>query len=312
MEGVMSRRFLAIALGLGACTLLGSSLAAQQPRVVNGQVVPQQAGPALAQTFRSLVAQQVEVAWIGYAVPVRGRNRTMCCWSDGNSNFSGTMAAGDAPCCGSCRIEPGTTETPVRGTAPAPAGPVKLEGADRMLVLFRVANRQVDRVRTFSEDCRIDAGGTTIRWLEGVNAADSIALLETIVGGEQERKSRVTNGALAAISQHAEPSAASVLQRLARGHASAAVRGDAIFWVAQLVGDKAAGTITEAIDRDPETEVKRRAVFALSQLPKGGGVPLLIDVARKNPNPAVRKQAIFWLGQSKDPRALEFFAEILK
>ena len=53
-------------------------------------------------------------------------------------------------------------------------------------------------------------------------------------------------------------------------------------------------------------------MFALSQLPKDEGVPLLIDIARKNTNPVVRKQAIFWLGQSKDPRAIEFFAEILK
>ena len=56
----------------------------------------------------------------------------------------------------------------------------------------------------------------------------------------------------------------------------------------------------------------RRAVFALSQLPKAEGVPLLIDVAKKNSNPVVRKQAIFWLGQSRDPRAIEFFAQILK
>jgi hypothetical protein len=26
----------------------------------------------------------------------------------------------------------------------------------------------------------------------------------------------------------------------------------------------------------------------------------------------VRKQAVFWLGQSKDPRALTFFEELLK
>jgi hypothetical protein len=26
----------------------------------------------------------------------------------------------------------------------------------------------------------------------------------------------------------------------------------------------------------------------------------------------VRKQAMFWLGQSKDPRALKFFEEILR
>jgi HEAT repeat protein len=41
-------------------------------------------------------------------------------------------------------------------------------------------------------------------------------------------------------------------------------------------------------------------------------VPLLIDVAQNNPDPAVRKKAIFWLGQSKDSRALDFFAQVLK
>jgi hypothetical protein len=35
-------------------------------------------------------------------------------------------------------------------------------------------------------------------------------------------------------------------------------------------------------------------------------------VALSNHNPADRKQAIFWLCQSKDPRALTFFEEVLK
>ena len=72
------------------------------------------------------------------------------------------------------------------------------------------------------------------------------------------------------------------------------------------------GAITEAVDRDPDTEVKKKAVFALQQLPDGQGVPMLIQVARSNRNPAVRKQAMFWLGQSNDPRALAFFEEVLK
>ena len=38
---------------------------------------------------------------------------------------------------------------------------------------------------------------------------------------------------------------------------------------------------------------------------------MLIQVARTNRNAVVRRQAIFWLGQSKDPRALSFFEEIL-
>jgi HEAT repeat protein len=84
-----------------------------------------------------------------------------------------------------------------------------------------------------------------------------------------------------------------------------------LFWLAQRASRQAAGTITEAIDRDPDTEVKKKAVFALSQMPKDEGVPLLIGVARNNANAAVRKQAMFWLGQSKDPRAVKFFEEIL-
>jgi HEAT repeat protein len=89
------------------------------------------------------------------------------------------------------------------------------------------------------------------------------------------------------------------------------VRGQAIFWLAQKAGKKAEGAISEAIERDPETEVKKKAVFALSQLPKDEGVPLLIQTARSNSNPVVRKDAMFWLGQSHDPRALEFFEQVL-
>jgi len=91
------------------------------------------------------------------------------------------------------------------------------------------------------------------------------------------------------------------------------VRGQALFWLAQKASQKTAqDAISAAIANDPETEVKKKAVFALTQMPKGEGVPLLIQVARTNQNAAVRKQAMFWLGQSKDPRALAYFEEILK
>lgn len=331
----MSRRYAATASVLTTCVLLAAALAAsaggatadfrrrpsdeagQQPRIANARLTAQPAGTALAQTFRSLVAAQTETAWIGYAVPVRDRNRTSCCWSNasGTTYFTGMMSAADAPCCGACRLEPasaaGSTSTPVTSSTPL-QGPIKLEGAERMVVLFRVVDRQVERVRTFSEDCELDAGGLQVHWLQDVRPADSIALLGALIDAGVDRKTRVTNATLMAISQHAEPTAAATIERLARNHATASVRGEALFWLAQMAGEKVAGTITAAIDNDPDTEVKRRAVFALSQLPRDEGVPLLIGVARKNTNPSVRKQAMFWLGQSKDPRAIEFFAEILK
>lgn len=57
--------------------------------------------------------------------------------------------------------------------------------------------------------------------------------------------------------------------------------------------------------------MKTKAVFALTQMPDNEGVPKLIHVARTNRNAEVRKKAMFWLGQSKDPRALAFFEEVL-
>ena len=179
---------------------------------------------------------------------------------------------------------------------------VELEGPSRIAIFFRVEERQVTKVRSVSDACEIDGGGRPLYWLTDVNPAESVALLRPLVE---------VKGALAALALHETPEAVSALIDLARNGATARVRGDALFWVAQRAGQKAIGTIADAIDNDPDTKVKERAVFALSQLPADEGVPRLIDVARQNRNLRVRRQAIFWLGQSKDPRALRFFEEIL-
>ena len=117
---------------------------------------------------------------------------------------------------------------------------------------------------------------------------------------------------MTALSLHRDPSAGAALLDLARNSTDTRVRQRALFWVARRAESQAIPAITEAIDRDPDAEVKRQAVFALSQLPRDEGVPLLITLARSNNNAVVRKEAMFWLGQSKDPRALKFFEEILR
>jgi HEAT repeat protein len=177
-----------------------------------------------------------------------------------------------------------------------------------MVVLYRIEEKAVQRVRIFSPDCELDAGGRAIHWLDGVPPADSVRLLSSLVSASPEK---LRSGAMAALAMHREDVSLPVLLSLAKQDPSTRVRGDALFWLAQTAGRKVAPEITAAIENDPETDVKKRAVFALSQLPKDEGVPLLINVAKTNRNPAVRKQAMFWLGQSKDPRALDFITEVI-
>ena len=274
------------------------------PRLLNARLETRSAGAGLEPAFRSAVAAARAPSWIGYAIPADGRHQ-MCCWDSVDQ-------VGSA--CPGCRLE-GKGAFTVGGRPEKTGAPIPLEGDETVVVLFRAENGRLERLRTFSAGCALDAGGLPVLWLADVRPAESVRLLRSLVssglsGGKLGK--RVDEPALAALAFHAEPSALEALIGLARQDASAHVRGQALFWLAQRAGSRVAGVITRAIDDDPETEVKKRAVFALSQLPHDEGVPLLIDTARRNRNPAVRKQAMFWLGQSNDPRALSFFEEVLK
>ena len=267
---------------LVAVCVVASSLpcAAQSPsegRLTNAQVTHHTVTGGLEATVRTFVAGASDAAWIAWetaAVPRRGGDGW--CWSDGEVAQSN-----------------------------------RLEPPDTVFVFLRAENRRLERVRLFDNTCPIDAGGRPVTWLRQVAPSESAGLLARLAG-DTAAGSRVSKGALAALAQHAGPEAVRPILRLARQAPESRLRGEALFWLAQRAGREAADAITDAVANDPETDVKKRAVFALSQLPADEGVPKLIEVARTHRNPAVRKQAMFWLGQSKDPRALAFFEEVLR
>jgi hypothetical protein len=276
------------AFALGFC-LVGVCASAQQPVTVNARVMTRTAGADLQQTFHTILKDQTDAAWVGYAVPVPGNSALR---NDGWSER--------------CRLE----QTSGAGAnAASPAGPVRLEPAPTVMVLFRVQNHEVQKIRTYSSDCQVDAGGLALIWLEALAPAQSVAWLKTFVADITDRTR--SESALSAIALHQDPSASEALFDFARNGATR-IRERALFWIARRAERRAAATISDAIERDPDAEVKKQAVFALSQLPNSEGVPLLINLARTSGNPTVRKQAFFWLGQSKDPRALTFFEEVLR
>jgi hypothetical protein len=280
--------------------LAAPAASAQQPRLSNGRLEPHSAAAGLDATLRPLVRAGGGPMWIGWSVAT-DRDRQMCCWDSWN----------DGGCCSGCRLEGSRNYGSSSGVRD---GAVKLEGEREMFVLLRAEAGEVTKLRTFSPDCALDGGGTTLHWLEGVRAADSVRVLAGFADDKSTSRpsQKIADQALSALAFHKEPAAIDVLVERARRAETTHLRGQALFWLAQRAGDKAVQAITRALEDDPETEVKKKAVFALSQLPKDEGVPLLIQTARANKNPAVRKQAFFWLGQSKDGRALAFFEEVLK
>lgn len=266
-------------LGLALVLAVAASAAGQTPRLSNGRI-ESHAATNIARDIPALAATLTEPMWIGYAQPLIDGNHQMCdYWNDGRMVTQST-------------------------------DPIRLEPASFFFVLFRVEEKQITRIRTYSDNCPLDAGGKAVHWFTNVSPSDSVSYMKTFMSPTATR--RLNDSAVTVIALTAGDQALNELLTLARDGSTAQAKGNALFWLAQRAGQKAVGTITAAIENDPDTKVKEKAVFALSQLPKSEGVPLLIEQARTNKNPVVRKQAMFWLGQSKDPRALKFFEEILK
>jgi hypothetical protein len=333
-----------------------------QPRLQNAKVENRAVAGPLDAAFRGIVNGQTSPAWIAYAVPQIPGDRTMCCFNSVNGiEWQG------------CSLEPNRANV----TFGPSGGTVHLEGAAEFYVFLRVEDKKVAKIRSFSIDCNIDAGGLPVYWLTGVNAAQSIALLESMVPAGDGREVRsMANAAMSAIAMTRDPAADGALDKLtavsfpeetrrqavfwlgnARGahgfdsvmrvlrtdpsdrvreHAVFAltqskepgaipavvgmahddsnprVRGQALFWLAQTASRQISeSAIRQAIDQDPETQVKRKAVQSLMQMKNGDGVPLLIEIAKTNKNAVVRKEAMSQLGNSKDPRAIKFFEDVL-
>ena len=264
-----------VVIGLFVATCAAAPMWASQLPLVNARVETRPATRGLERELQA-VRESNMAAWAAYRVPLVQRPRE-------SMSMLGSRRA--------CRLEP-------------PA---------ELLMLVRFERQQLIELRTEPVDCDLDAGGLPVVWLEGVSPDESVAWLTTLVktAAPQPRAASPYRSAFAAVALHAAPSALKFLVETARTGATPEVRGSALVWLAQRAADEATATIVEAIDNDPEVAVRKRAVVALGRLPSDEGVPRLIAVATSNRSAEIRRQAMTVLGQSRDPRATEFFAQLL-
>jgi HEAT repeat protein len=279
----------ALALTL-PCTAAVEEL--EPPRPVNANEMAIDAA-GLHDAVKKLRQELDEPAWLGYAVPMIDGDLRVCCARRGSHGTARRCSLGQW--------------TSIAIDSPSESEPVT--GAENSLAVFlRIEQGAVGAVRVFDGSCTVVAGGEDYYALSGVTGAESVRLLSSIAEGGSED---AAEGALAALGLQAGDQATGALIELAREHELAERRSHALFWLSQRAGERAAPTIRQAIDEDPDAEVREHAVFALGQLPADEAIPLLIDLARTNRYPQVRRAAFFWLGQTDDPRAVDFFEEVL-
>src|SRR3989440_2237593 len=142
------------------------ALFAREPRLLNAQTQTRAVTSGLEKEFRSLVKNQVEPAWIGYAVPVVEGNHHICCYSSEESRKPASLRRGR------CQLE----NRDERMNFNTNGDDDTRENPGRVLVLWRVADKNVGKIRVFTDDCELDAGGLPVYWLTDVKAKESIGL----------------------------------------------------------------------------------------------------------------------------------------
>jgi HEAT repeat protein len=276
-----------------AAILYATTAGAQNPAINNGNVQTRAVTSGLGADFGSLARAQVAAAWIGYAVPAIDGEHEACCYTGTSSDRS----------CNRCRLEDGNESF----TSSSEKRTAHLENTD-LLVLFRVENHAVEKIRTFSEDCELDAGGRTVYWLTGVNPTESVALLASLVSGSRsidtdDDRDRISDGAVAAIALHAAPEADAALKAFVAPEQPEKLRERAAFWMAAARGKPGFESIRSLAKSDRDDHFREKLMFDLSVTKEPEAIDVLIDSAHHDSSAPVRGQAIFWLAQKAGKKA---------
>jgi len=158
-------------------------------------------------------------------------------------------------------------------------------------------------------DTNVDVRKTAIRALSerGEAAVDNLLKLY-----DSETLPDVKRAVLQSLSEIKSTRVEDKLFEIARSNDNVDVRRQAIRLLGERAGKRSFDFLSAtAQSTDGNAEVQVQAVRAIGERKAEESVPLLIKIAKTHPNQMVRKQAIRSLGESGDPRAVEFFREVL-
>jgi hypothetical protein len=244
------------------CLMAAALSLAAQPKLLVNAKVDSRSGAALDREFKALLAAQPQPCWIMYDVPAV-RNSSLSCEyvRDGYSS----------------------------------PGVIHLEPPGHAVILFRVEGNTVERIRSLSPDCEIDAGGLPVYWLTDVAPAQSVALLSSYVSQREPDR----NGAVTAIAAHADAAADAALDRLLAATQPEWLRRPAASLVASQRGRHGVEAVKNLISNDASDNVRQAAINGLARNKEPEAVDLLIATARSDRNPHIRAQAISALNRKQ-------------
>lgn len=238
---------------------------AQTPRVLNATFETRPVTGPLDAAIRS-----VNTGWAGYAVPRTPGRGSACWWEDRGDD---------------------------RPRLPATNPPFPLEARNTLIVLFRLEAGQIERIRTFTPDCEVDAGGLPFLWLTAVSPTASLELL----AAQSEARSRTV---ISTIAQHAADAANRLLLTYLAPSQPDQVRRQAAFWFPAARGRAGFDKALELLRTETSDNIRERVIQGLGENHEPQAVDTLENAARQDKSARVRGQAMFVLARKSPQRAL--------
>ena len=180
---------------------------------------------------------------------------------------------------------------------------------DTLTVYLRVERGQISRVRAVGASCPVQTA-STVRWIESVDPASSIAMLSSLV--DRNVTGDPDDHGLDALAYHAGTAATRSLAMHAEPSHRSKEREQALFWLGQTRGIEGADVIERYATTDADPQLREHAIFALSQSKAPDAYAHILAIAHRDPAGHVRSQAYFWLAQMNDERAKDDIVAALK
>ena len=289
MTALATPLFVAVAMGVAAAQV-------QQPptQIIQNGRVETRTGTSVDREVSALAAG-TEPVWLMWRVPMVAGDREMCSsswYGDRNLYTRGYMLDWYAP--GRYNANDMTKVTP-------PTGPVPIESGTAMLVMVRLFDGSIERVRTLADDCPIDAGGRTVNWLGAIMPAESLRFLESLTKTDRNDRfsydthRNIATSALSAISMHRDAAADAILDRMA-ADGDRDLRRQAAQALASARGARGFQAVQKLLSAEKDPETRRSFVGALGSTRESGTAaalkPFLTDSDEK-----IRAEAIYWYAQ---------------
>jgi HEAT repeats len=305
----MTRLSLVALLSVGSAASFGAVLPVLQQAPVpiqNGKVETRQASSIDREV--TAAAASPDPVWVAWRAPLVPGDRNLCESSIYSNDVSTYYTRGSV-------IEPNTG--PMSNSQPSfpkPATPVALEGGTSLVVLLRVVDKHVERVRAFGDDCPLDAGGRTVVWLNGVSAADSVKYLTGLLHQQYFNPNvdrETANRALRAIALHRDPSADVVLDQIATSDTDSDLRRSAASQLGANRGTHGFETLRKMIGTEKSQDVRRQLVSALGQTREPQTPDALLTLAQSDADSGIRGEAAYWYVRRAGARGLPTALAIL-